>query len=304
MNPRTASRLVWGWAALTLSLLAGGIALSGIAGSGESAVLVLPAVAFASVGGLVASRHPGNVIGWLFCLGALGAALQKFAEGYAEYGLARAALAGTEVAAWVASWIWLPWAFLVPTLMFVTFPHGRTDGGLRRLFARFSVALMVVTVLASAVTPGPLEGYPTVTNPFGIGGAVKSVTYVVGLGGMLLSLVALVLSAATLVRRYRRSMGVERQQIKWLGFAAIVLGLTIAIGFSLYLLDLPLAEIGPPGGMSPSTPPAPLWIKIRGNIFSRSPFPARTRQWPTCTWGTAIPARAAERTGCGRRRDA
>jgi hypothetical protein len=74
--------------ALTLALIAGALVLAvltheSFAGLGLPLIWVSGAV----VGGLVASRLPGNLVGWLFLGGALGSAICGFGEQYAIFGI-------------------------------------------------------------------------------------------------------------------------------------------------------------------------------------------------------------------------
>ena len=114
---------------------------------------------------------------------------------------------------------------------------------------------MLTLVLGYAFAPGPLEDYDRVVNPLGASGAVGDVTEVMlGLGFPMFALAA-ILSMASLVVRFRRSAGVERQQLRWMAAAAtlVVLGwllnalLDQAFGINsayflpIVLLSLPVA---------------------------------------------------------------
>src|SRR5919199_2666021 len=122
MSRRAASRLAWSMCALSVALLMGGVALArtvrstalefpyGSVGDADSVVLTLAIVlTFSVVGAIVASRHPRNTIGWIFCTVGLEAGLGSLAGGYAEFWLASGwgsrSLGAT--AAWFASWAWI-----------------------------------------------------------------------------------------------------------------------------------------------------------------------------------------------------
>lgn len=68
---------------------------------------------------------------------------------------------------------------------------------------------------SEAFTAGPLSDSPRIVNPYGIDHPALDVA---GVGGPLI-LVALLASVASVVVRFRRAQGVERQQIKWLALA-------------------------------------------------------------------------------------
>jgi hypothetical protein len=59
------------------------------------------------------------------------------------------------------------------------------------------------------------------------------VIYVLGFGGVLVLFGAVILSALSLVFRYRRAVGVERQQIKWFAYAAALVGGYVVLSFFL-----------------------------------------------------------------------
>ncbi len=99
MGRRTAARLSWSLVALSVALLVGGIALARTTrsidpelpygGADDAVVLTLATVlTFSVVGAIVASRHPRNTIGWIFCTVGLVTGLDTLARGYAEVWLA------------------------------------------------------------------------------------------------------------------------------------------------------------------------------------------------------------------------
>jgi hypothetical protein len=120
--------------------------------------------------------------------------------------------------------------------------------------ASAGLALGVVMVLASlgiTFAPGPLEGHPGVRNPLGLEGTPPWVA-TAGIGILLLLPLCMVASALSLVLRYRRSGGEEREQIKWIAFAASVVGL-------LYLITMvsSLSYSGPWGAAG-----TPSWLGL------------------------------------------
>jgi hypothetical protein len=90
----------------------------------------------------------------------------------------------------------------------------------------------VLLVLGLSLAPGTLDerNYPGARNPVGLEGAGSLLegTTTVGTG---LTLVALLLAVVSMILRFRRSIGVERQQLKWIVYA----GTVAAGGFALTL---------------------------------------------------------------------
>jgi hypothetical protein len=75
-----------------------------------------------------------------------------------------------------------------------------------------------------AFEPGPLEAHRSIDNPVAIGGTLGAVVEVLGsAGGVALNLSVLA-AGISLILRLRRSRGVERQQLKWFVYSAVLMG--------------------------------------------------------------------------------
>jgi hypothetical protein len=194
------------------------------------AVLALAALvlAFSSVGALIVARRPGNGVGWILCAGGLTIGATTLASGYAVFSLTGpSGLPATEWAAWFAYWIWVPGVGPAMTFGLLMFPDGRLPSRRWRVVGWLSVVALVTLACGSAFTPGPLSDYPEINNPVGLAPLEGSVLEDGGFGWGLLS-ASVVLSAVSIAVRYRGATGEERQQIKWLAFA----GVLIAVGWS------------------------------------------------------------------------
>jgi hypothetical protein len=193
----------------------------------ENVVLWVGFGAFAVVGALLVARRPTNLIGWIMATIALIVALFPAGDSYAGYVMVTRghpdALA--ILGAWVQSWYWL----LLLALTFVYLPLLFPDG---RLPSRRWLPLAVVpgiaalaTVVLGALTD-TLSGQNVdyrIDNPIGIDGLepVEELP-VFGLLNVLLG-VGIVAAMVSVVVRFRRSRGVERQQMKWFLYAAALL---------------------------------------------------------------------------------
>jgi hypothetical protein len=190
---------------------------------------VLQALGFSTVGAVIVTfGSPRNPIGWLFCTMGLLFGAAHCAAQYANYAVfaVPGSLPGGEVAAWM--WIWS--AFLGVGLfmfLFLLFPDGRLPSSRWRWFARLGAFLMAAAVVLVAFSPGPIVvALPDINNPFGIEGlpnAYKAVQLFI----LLLVLVAL----GSVLVRWVRARGVERQQIKWFAYAVTVLGSGIVLKY-------------------------------------------------------------------------
>jgi hypothetical protein len=189
------------------------------------AVLVL---AFSTVGALIASRRLGNRIGWILCAAGLAIGFTTLASGYAVISLsAPSRLPGTEWAAWLAYWIWIPGVGPAMTFGLLLFPDGRLPSRHWRIAGLLAVIALTTLAFGSAFTPGPLSDYPEVDNPLGLAPLEGSILEDGGVGWVLLS-ASVVVSAVSIAVRYIRTTGEQRQQIKWFVFASAL----IAVGWA------------------------------------------------------------------------
>jgi hypothetical protein len=247
-----ARRWTWvAWGLLALGLLgnAAGVALSVANGrlgwhAGEALLLVVFPV-FLVVGCLILARRPGNVIGWIFTAVGLLTTAAGLAEPYASYAYTHpGSLPAPLVAAWVNTWIWSPTIVLMVVFPLLLFPTGRSLSPRWRPVAWLAVGLTAAYTGAGALAPSlQLPNGRTVANPVGVAG----IDLDRGLLGAVLSGLLLLVGAAailSLVVRFRRSRGVERQQLKWFTYAgALVLLAPLSnalIGNVSYVLVLAL----------------------------------------------------------------
>ena len=214
MNTRTAAWLAWSVCGLTVVLVACTVALAFLNRSDVRAVIFpLGVTLSAVVGGLVASRRPANPVGWFF-LGIGGCmAITVVAAEYATYGLA-----GAQAMAWLQSWLWVPGVMLLFCFLPLYFPDGRLVSRRWRWVVRLAIFSCVTGAALFALSPGEIP-YMGVDNPLGIE-ALRPVSDFLEPVYLALYFLLWFASAASLVARFRRSGSMERQQIKWLAFAA------------------------------------------------------------------------------------
>src|SRR5215213_11328046 len=192
-------------------------------GLGYAVFSTIGLLVYPTVGALVASRRPHNPIGWIFCgIGFLNAA-HSFSVAYGDYSLVvrHGALAGVKIMAWLSSWIGSdPVGLIGGALLFLLFPNGRLLSSSWRPVMWTAVGAGATFLVLYAFTPGPLDTFPFITNPVGIGGTVGHILGMLGNIGLVVLLIALLASAGSLILRLRRAKGVERQQLKWFVYAA------------------------------------------------------------------------------------
>jgi hypothetical protein len=207
--------------------------------------LAFMALIYPTVGLIIARRRPRNAIGWLFLaigpwagLSALASAIQGSASLSSP-----ASLAGADVAAWINQWAWVPPWFAIPTFVVLLFPNGRLVSPRWRPVAWLAGAAIALTFVAGILSPDGSGGSnfdPAFVNPvIRLSTAVDVLSPI----GFLLFLVAVGLSIASLVVRFRRSRGLERAQLKWFVFAA-VLTVLLGVGASVAATTVWLQALG------------------------------------------------------------
>jgi hypothetical protein len=184
---------------------------------------------FSVVGAVVASRHPRNTIGWMFCTMGLVEGLDTLTRGYAEFWLASGwgprSLAVT--AAWFSSWAWTPLVVVPTTFLLLLFPDGRLPSPRWRPVAWLAGLGISDFILGYALDAGPLGDLPQIRNPYGVDSPVMMV---VGVAAALVMVGSMVASAASVIVRLRQAGRVERQQIKWLAYGGAVVVGAIFVG--------------------------------------------------------------------------
>jgi hypothetical protein len=256
MSTRASAWLAWSLAGLSVVMFLASVVVyvlvrSSQEGPGTSAALselliYVPFLAFPIVGSLIASRHPRNPVGWI-CL-AIGlfwmeGSLEDSIPGSGPYPVTTDALTQS---------LWIPPVGLLGVYLILLFPDGKLPSRRWRPLAWLSGVVMVLASVGITFAPGPLEGHPGVRNPLGLEALghpwVATAAFIV----LLLLPLCMLASALSLVLRYRRSRGEEREQIKWIAFAASVVGL-------LYLIAMvsSLTYSGPWGGAG-----TPLWLGL------------------------------------------
>jgi hypothetical protein len=221
--------------AIVFSILVQDVPRQGDSGSLFDIVFSVALLVFPVVGALVASRRPENSIGWLFCAVGVPLGLSGVAHGYAVYGLFEdpGALPGADVAAWFATWLFLPPFFAIPPLLFLLFPDGRPPSRRWRPVIWLVAGAIAATTIGSALEPGKLAEPPfkQVDNPMGLEGAGTAPEVVASIGFAALFFTVL-LGAAALVLRFRRSRGEERLQLKWFATAASLFAFACVINLT------------------------------------------------------------------------
>jgi hypothetical protein len=259
MTTRTTSWLARSLAALSVVLFLAAVALQiatlpvqpptswGTGGLSTPLWAILPFLPFPIVGALIASRRPGNPIGWI-CLAAGITWMLGMASGsYVLYGLRMARPGSIPFPASVGSLS----EFLPPTaiplgaLLILLFPDGRLPSKRWRPVAWLCGAVIAANIVVGIFVPGSLSEVRNMRNPFGLEGHpwLADANEIIGL----LFPLCLLASVSSLLLRYLRAGKDVREQIKWLAFAASV----VALGVSGAIVHGTLLSSGAAGSNNP-----------------------------------------------------
>jgi hypothetical protein len=209
---------------------------------------VLAVLSAATVGAVLASRRPRHPVGWLL----LGFALSLTASGvissYVTYGLlARpGALPAVHLVARYYPATGAAALALLSLVLLLT-PTGSLPSARWRWWAVITAATPVALVLVMPVAPGRLDPQLLLaSSPFSdraLGGVLLVATRV----ALVVTALAVAVAAGSLVVRFRRAQGVERQQLRWVALAAALMVLAGPVVLASVALGIPvLAEWAPP----------------------------------------------------------
>ena len=230
MNGRRSAWAVWGLNAVLMIAMP---FLAAAARTQESdafgyVFIPLTVMGFATVGALIRSRQPGNRIGLILAWIGLAAATAIIAGTYATFSFdhAETTLPFARWAAWLGR-AGFALMFAPIPMIFLLFPNGRVPSPRWRWLLWTMLGALATNVVLFAVTPGVVDSgftelQTTVTNPLGLPASwkrtVETVTEIAGL----VAFAGSFLCVLSLVLRFRRAAGEERQQIRWVAYVAAV----------------------------------------------------------------------------------
>ena len=181
---------------------------------------MLGSLSAATVGAVLASRQPRHPVGWLLLALGLSLAAAIAATGYANYGLLARPGALPRAAAYAALYHGLSALVTAASLGFVLLftPTGSLPSPRWRWWARVTAAATLVAAVSTALLPFE-EPYQSATNPLAVG-AVAGPLLAVNVVAWVLTVLGVPVGAGSLVVRFRRARGTERQQLRWVAWGA------------------------------------------------------------------------------------
>ena len=236
----------WPWLlwALTIVLMIVTFSLSASSDSFSEdpfflSVAIVMILGYTTLGALIASRTERNPIGWLLMMIGAGFLLGGFTDEYLRYAIPRG-MDGffLDLSAWLTNWVFALVAFPIPWILLL-FPDGRLPSPHWRPVAIAIVTLEAFLLFGLIVSAGPIDAElpgPLPLNPTGIRALEPILQPLLTIGGF--ALLALGFSTvAALILRFRRSLGEERQQMRWfvaaVGLGTVLLVAAIVSGWGL-----------------------------------------------------------------------
>ena len=223
------------WSIFGLMVLSGAVSISLDQASGFHtdwgfAVILL---AFPVTAIVVLHKRPRTTLAWLM-LG-MGFVVTLPFQDYAEYALAKG-LPGAGVGLALSEPTWVPFIGISGFLLLL-FPDGHLPSPRWRWFAWTCAVGLVVLSLAVLFGPGTFGdiGHPEIENPLGLHAldALGGWIYIVTIFAPLV----VVGGAVAIIRRLRRATDpIERQQLKWLAWAAGIIAASYVFAFIPELL--------------------------------------------------------------------
>ena len=222
MRATHAARLAWSLCALTIVLVTCVVVFAVFYRDNlRHLAFSLAVVSNALVGAVLASHRPRNPIGWFFVFSAASFAVSEATFRYAVYGLVidPGSLPLARAMAWPQTWLWVPGVLLLLVFLPLYFPDGRLLSLRWRPVMWLAIFVSGVTVVIWAFFPGRVGDAWDITNPLGLA-ALRPAIWALEVVKAVLFLGFILSSVVSLAVRFRRSKGQERQQMKWLTYAA------------------------------------------------------------------------------------
>jgi hypothetical protein len=201
---------------------------------------MVAAVSAATVGALVASRRPRHPVGWLLLGLGLLVSLYGVVDGYVRYGVVArpGSLPGAIYLAGISNGGFDGLLLVCGGFILLLTPTGSLPSPRWRWWARVVVAATVVGLVTLAVDPQPLfPEHPEIGNPLAVPPDLVGPERAVGGASGIIAVVSLVTAAWSLVLRFRRARGVERQQLRWMAVGAAVAALALLVAVAAAVMS-------------------------------------------------------------------
>jgi hypothetical protein len=175
---------------------------------------------FPAAGALIAARRPHNPIGWLLLVGGVVNQLENLSGPYGFHALVAdpGSLPWGGLASWFSQTGWILAICALPP-MFLLFPTGRLVARGWQ-WALYASGLPLLAFVAIGAVSWPHRGRSML---FAVEIEELEAARAFIVGGLLVYYVSFAASVVSLIIRFRRARGDERQQLKWLCAAGVLL---------------------------------------------------------------------------------
>ena len=223
------TRSAWALCLLSVTLAVASVALATLNGespvelvANHHAIGILDALILPLVGALIVVRDRRHLLAWLLLVGGVFLAVFNLTQQYAPLALGltsrQLSLPGGDLASWLASWTNVPGIVVGVVFLVLLFPDGRLPSRRWWPLAWAGAVNVVVPTAILAVGYWPLRGPSLVNQEGSVPPLVDAMFAIAFLGALLLGAVSVV----ALILRFRRAGTVQRQQIKWFAYGAIL----------------------------------------------------------------------------------
>jgi hypothetical protein len=240
MQKRSEAWIVWTIVGLVVAFDAGAAVLGVLDRSVQSLVATLmfspTTIAFAALGALIVSRNRAHWIGWLFVTVAFFFSLcHNLAQNYAVYALAvhPGSWPAGKAAFWFGSTALDSIYLGAMLLLLLLFPDGRPLTPRWRPIVAAAIAATLFGLAAAAVDFTGEPPLQAVHNPLAVSAPWRTAAEIAQAIGVPLMLLAFVGGIVSMVLRFRRSTGIERQQMKWVVAGVLIWAAVFAASLAL-----------------------------------------------------------------------
>jgi hypothetical protein len=248
--------------------------------------LLVAVVTAATVGAVLASRRPDHPVGWLLLAVGLSEQLTNLVTDYVHYGV-MGRPGGLPAAGYLSGFVSSGIILMVACVGFVALltPTGALPSPRWRWWARVVAAGTAALLVAAALDPHPLvPEAPAFRNPLAAPPVLVDLLAAAALAGAAILLAGLVVAAGSLVLRYRRAGGTERQQLRWLALAAAVAAVALVVAVATATLGGPLNVVLGAAGISVALLPLATGAAIlRYRLYDLDRIISRTLAWGLLT---------------------
>jgi hypothetical protein len=221
--------LAWVLCILSVTLAVASVALASFNGenlvelvANHHAIGIVNALVLPLVGALIVVGDRRQLLAWLLIVDGVFLAVFNFTQQYAPLALGltsrQLSLPGGEVASWLASWTMVPGIVVSIVFLVLLFPDGHLPSRRWWPLAWAGTVTVVVPTASLAVVYWPLRGPSLITQEAQAPPLAEAMFGFAFLGALLLGAIGVI----GLVLRFRRAGALQRQQIKWFAYGAIL----------------------------------------------------------------------------------